>query len=135
VTAAPYIVIVVLLGLFVAISLRNRRRQIAEDIVRTSRIGVGTEVMTTSGLYGTVVSRNDDGTVVLAIAPGVEVKWALAALRDADALSETYRRAIDGDEAQLDSAASDERAQIDGAARPLDAAVEESQEARRDDAR
>ena len=36
--------------------------------------------MTTSGLYGTVVGLNDDDTVQLAIAPGVEVKWALAAL-------------------------------------------------------
>ncbi len=38
--------------------------------------------MTTSGLYGTVVGINDDDTVQLAIAPGVEVKWVLAALRD-----------------------------------------------------
>ena len=41
--------------------------------------------MTTSGLYGTVVARNDDETVTLSIAPGVEVKWAFAALRDVDA--------------------------------------------------
>jgi preprotein translocase subunit YajC len=94
VTAAPYIVLFVLLGGFVLISLRNRRRQVAEDMVRVSRIDVGTEVMTTSGLYGTVVGRNDDGTVLLAIAPGVEVKWALAALRDAASLSDTYRRGI-----------------------------------------
>jgi preprotein translocase subunit YajC len=92
----PYLVVIVLLGGFMLISIRNRKRQVAEDEVRVSRIGVGTEVMTTSGLYGTVVAKHDDGTVVLAIAPGVEVKWAAAALRDADSLAETYRRAIDG---------------------------------------
>jgi preprotein translocase subunit YajC len=52
--------------------------------------------MTTSGLYGTVVSKNDDGSVQLSIAPGVEVKWATAALRDAPSLAEGYRRGITG---------------------------------------
>jgi preprotein translocase subunit YajC len=90
----PYVVIVVLLGGMLLISLRNRKRQVAEEMVRVSRIGVGSEVMTTSGLYGTVVAKNDDGTVVLTVAPGVEVKWAAAALRDAAALSDTYRRGL-----------------------------------------
>ncbi|MCW2495368.1 preprotein translocase subunit YajC [Jatrophihabitans sp.] len=93
-SALPLIVIVVLLVAYIGYSLRNRRRLIAEEMVRTSRIDVGTEVMTTSGLYGTVVQLHDDGTVVLSIAPGVEVKWALAALRDADSLADTYRRGI-----------------------------------------
>lgn len=95
VTALPYLVIFALLGIFIAVSARNRRRQMAEEMVRVSRIDVGTDVMTTSGLYGTVVGRGDDGTVLLSIAPGVEVKWALAALRDADSLSDTYRRGIE----------------------------------------
>jgi len=94
VTALPYLVMFALLAIFVGVSMRNRRRQIAEELVRVSRIDVGTDVMTTSGLYGTVVGRNDDGTVILSIAPGVEVKWALAALRDADSLSDTYRQGI-----------------------------------------
>ena len=94
VTSLPYLVIFALLAIFVGVSMRNRRRQIAEEMVRVSRIDVGTDVMTTSGLYGTVVGRNEDGTVILSIAPGVEVKWALAALRDAESLSETYRQGI-----------------------------------------
>ena len=95
----PYVVLFVLLGGLVLVTMRNRRRQIAEEMVRVSRIDVGTEVMTTSGLYGTVVGRNDDGTVVLSIAPGVEVKWAIAALRDAESLSDTYRRGIEAEQA------------------------------------
>jgi preprotein translocase subunit YajC len=104
VNAWPYLIVVVLLGGMLALSLRNRRRQVAEEMVRVSRIGVGTEVMTTSGLYGTVVAKHDDSTVLLAIAPGVEVKWAAAALRDAPSLAEPYRRALDedGDDADTD---------------------------------
>lgn len=99
-TALPYLVMFGLLAVFLTISMRNRRRQMAEEMVRVSRIDVGTEVMTTSGLYGTVVGRHDDGSVLLSIAPGVEVKWALAALRDAESLSETYRQAIAAPDAE-----------------------------------
>lgn len=89
------VVVVVIAGLLV-FSSRARRRQAAVQTERTERIRVGTEVMTTSGLYGTVVARNDDETVQLAIAPGVEVKWALAALRDFETLPTQYRGGLEG---------------------------------------
>lgn len=89
------IFVVVVVGLLV-FSARARRRQAAVQAERTERIRVGTEVMTTSGLYGTVVALNDDETVQLSIAPGVEVKWALAALRDFETLPDQYRGGLDG---------------------------------------
>lgn len=110
--ALPYVVIAVLLVGMVLFSVRNRRRQVAEELVRVSRIGVGTEVMTTSGLYGTVVAKHDDGTVLLAVAPGVEVKWASAALRDAASLAETYRRPLEDDDTAGDA---DDEPGTDGA--------------------
>jgi preprotein translocase subunit YajC len=82
--------IVVVFGLL-AFAARARRRQAQTQLERAKRIGVGSEVMTTSGLYGTVVARNDDETVLLSIAPGVEVKWALPALRDLSELPMQYR--------------------------------------------
>ena len=75
-----YLVPLVVLFALLILGQRKRRQQAVLESERISRIGFGTEVMTTSGLYGTVVGRNDDDTVQLAIAPGVEVKWALAAL-------------------------------------------------------
>ncbi|MEO6885621.1 MAG: preprotein translocase subunit YajC [Jatrophihabitantaceae bacterium] len=88
----PYLAIVVLLALFYVASMRNRRRQFAAETERNSRIGFGTEVMTTSGLYGTVVGLNEDDSVQLAIAPGIEVKWTLAALRDIQSLAPRYQQ-------------------------------------------
>jgi preprotein translocase subunit YajC len=81
-----------------AFSARARRRQAAAEDQRVQNIAVGSQVMTTSGLYGTVVARHHDDSVQLAIAPGVEVRWAFAALRDVATLPERYRPA-DGDEA------------------------------------
>jgi preprotein translocase subunit YajC len=87
----PFLVfIVVVIGLL-AFSARARRRQAQAQLEQAERIHVGSEVMTTSGLYGTVVARNDDESVLLSIAPGVEVKWALPALRDLSDLPTQYR--------------------------------------------
>lgn len=91
-----YVVILVLLVGMLFLSMRNRRRQAAAEAERVQLIDVGTEVMTTSGLYGTVVAKHEDGTVLLAIAPGVEVKWALAALRDIASLPDQYQGRPDG---------------------------------------
>ena len=92
----PYLVLLLVLFGLLFYGQARRRRQLAQDMVRLSQLGFGDEVMTTSGLYGTIVARNDDGTVQLAIAPGVEVRWALAALRDPESLPEQYRKGIPG---------------------------------------
>ena len=90
-TLLPFLIFAIVIVGLLAFSARARRRQAQAQLERAERISVGSEVMTTSGLYGTVVARNDDETVLLSIAPGVEVKWALAALRDMSELPMEYR--------------------------------------------
>jgi preprotein translocase subunit YajC len=85
----PIVLVVIILFGAMSLSRRNRSRLAAQQVQEREQIGFGTDVQTTSGLYGTVVGLNGDGTVQLAIAPGVEVKWALAALRDVDSLPDT----------------------------------------------
>jgi preprotein translocase subunit YajC len=85
------IVVVVLASGAFLLTRRNRQRLAASESKLRESITFGTDVMTTSGLYGTVVGLNDDDSVQLSIAPGVEVKWAIAALRDASALPSRYR--------------------------------------------
>jgi preprotein translocase subunit YajC len=87
----PFLIfMIVIVGLLV-FSARARRRQSRAQADRSAQIRVGSDVMTTSGLYGTVVARNDDESVQMSIAPGVEVRWALAALRDIASLPAQYR--------------------------------------------
>jgi preprotein translocase subunit YajC len=92
-TFLPFLIFVLVVGVLLVFSTRARRRQAQVAVEQAERIGVGSEVMTTSGLYGTVVARNEDETVLLSIAPGVEVRWALAALRDVASLPPRYRGA------------------------------------------
>jgi preprotein translocase subunit YajC len=90
-TLLPFLIFLIVIAGLLVFAARARRRQAQAQLDRAQRISVGSEVMTTSGLYGTVVGRSDDDTVVLSIAPGVEVKWALAALRELSDLPMQYR--------------------------------------------
>ncbi|MEZ5978547.1 MAG: preprotein translocase subunit YajC [Planctomycetota bacterium] len=56
---------------------KNRKRQ---EQMRAS-LGKGDKVMTTSGLFGTVVQSQDD-IVVLQVAEGVRLKFTRAAIQD-----------------------------------------------------
>jgi preprotein translocase subunit YajC len=106
--------VIVVLVLFAVMTYTRRSRQRAVEQHQSQRqqldqIRFGTDVMTTSGLFGTVVGLNDDETVQLSIAPGVEVKWALAALEDVASLpSRTVK----------DSTTDDETGESDGSREP-----------------
>jgi preprotein translocase subunit YajC len=81
-SALTLILFAALLVAMLLFTRRARQRQATQQAQARDRITFGSQVMTTSGLYGTVVGLNGDETVQLSIAPGVEVKWALTALRD-----------------------------------------------------
>jgi preprotein translocase subunit YajC len=92
VSALPLIILAVLVLGMLFFAQRNRQKAAAAEVQRRATIGVGTDVMTTSGLYGTVTAINEeDDTVLLSIAPGVEVKIAFAALRDVASLPGQYQ--------------------------------------------
>ena len=96
------VILLLLFGLL--LTARRARARTAQGDARLRRdITVGTQVMTTSGLYGTVVAMNSDDTVILSIAPSVEVRWAFAALRDAAALPPRYRRPVHQDAGGIDA--------------------------------
>ena len=74
-----YLFILVLLALvwFMLIRPQRRRQQEAQRLVES--IGVGKEIVTAGGLYGTVTSIEDD-EVRVEIADGVEVRVAKRAV-------------------------------------------------------
>ena len=89
------IVVLVFVGLL-TFNRRNRDRTARADAQRRSALHPGSSVMTTSGLYATVVGIDlDADTAVLSVAPGVEVTWAIAALREREELPDRYRAPLD----------------------------------------
>jgi preprotein translocase subunit YajC len=74
-----FIAIAVVFLLVLPMRQRNRAMQRAQQL--QAALVPGTEVMTTSGLYGTVGFVGDD-TVDLEVSPGVTVRWAKAAIAE-----------------------------------------------------
>ena len=75
----PLLVIVAMIALFYLFVLRPAKRQqtAAKQIV--DRVAAGDEIMTTAGIYGTVISVEDD-IITLEVAPGVQLRYAKAAV-------------------------------------------------------
>ena len=79
--AGSLIFLGILLLAFYFLGIRpGRRRMQAMQAVQRD-LGPGREVVTTAGMYGTVTGVDEsDGTVTIAIAPGVEARFARGAI-------------------------------------------------------
>lgn len=74
------LLLVVLVG-FMFFGTRKQKRAVAQQQDMQKSLSFGDRVMTTSGLYATVVETADD-TIDLEIAPGVTTTWLRAAVRE-----------------------------------------------------
>ncbi|MGI8695043.1 MAG: preprotein translocase subunit YajC [Mycobacteriales bacterium] len=75
----PFIVLIVVFVFLIAVPMRRQMRAQRATRDMQAQLAVGDDVMTTSGLYGTVVGM-DGGAVDLRIAPDVVVRCARAAI-------------------------------------------------------
>ena len=84
---------------------RTRARQAAQ---LQARLVPGVEIMTTAGLFGRVVEVHDDG-LVLEVSPGVQVRFAKAAVgRIVDAEDTSENDDTDADDNAADDTRADE---------------------------
>lgn len=75
----PLIIVLFAVPLFLGTRKQKRAAQQQQNL--QSSLTYGDRVMTTSGLFGTVVSTSDD-SIDLEIAPGVVTSWLRAAVRE-----------------------------------------------------
>lgn len=75
----PLIIVLFAVPLFMG-SRKQKRAAAAQQQLQSS-LSYGDRVMTTSGLYGTVVTTSDE-SIDLEIAPGVVTSWLRAAVRE-----------------------------------------------------
>ncbi|WP_019814013.1 preprotein translocase subunit YajC [Saccharomonospora saliphila] len=131
------LILPLLLMLVVALPLimatRKQKKAMAEQQNLQSSLAEGDRVMTTSGLYATVVDASDDSTIDLEIAEGVVTTWLRQAVRERinpvaddedDDVSETNAQATDSADEPVGAAsaadAGDERADGPQVAPPLE---------------
>jgi preprotein translocase subunit YajC len=75
----PLIIVLFAVPLF--LGTRKQKRAVAQQQEMQSSLSYGDRVMTTSGLYGTVVTVSDE-SIDIEIAPGVTTSWLRAAVRE-----------------------------------------------------
>ncbi|MBB6348607.1 preprotein translocase subunit YajC [Nonomuraea muscovyensis] len=71
--------LILLVVVFYFLLIRPQRKRQQEALKMQSNLTPGTRVMTTTGLFATVVVV-DNEDVILEIAPGVETRWVKAAI-------------------------------------------------------
>ena len=74
-----FVLFALVLVAFFLLIVRPQRARARATALMQARLAPGAEIMTTSGLHGTVRELLDD-TVLLEIAPGVTVRFAKAAV-------------------------------------------------------
>ena len=100
------IVLLLLLGMPVMLfwMMRSQRKKAAQQQNLQSSAGIGSEIMTTAGIFGTIVDEDEDeGTIVLEIAPGTQIKLIRGAIA----------RVVDGDGSEYEEYDDDEDADDD----------------------
>ncbi|GAA0522013.1 preprotein translocase subunit YajC [Saccharopolyspora subtropica] len=73
--------LIVLLAVPLFLQARKQKRAMQEQQKLQNSIAPGDRVMTTSGVFGTVVATADD-TIDLELAPGLTTTWVRAAIRE-----------------------------------------------------
>src|SRR5690606_33633306 len=71
--------LILLVVVFYFLLIRPQRKRQQEAIQMQNSLTPGTRVMTTTGLFGTVVAI-DNEDVILEVAPGIETRWVKAAI-------------------------------------------------------
>jgi preprotein translocase subunit YajC len=71
----PTMLMVAVLALMVVFMIRNSRKQKADREALVSKVVKGANVMTTSGIFGTIVSLDEDSNeIVLETTPGTKLR-------------------------------------------------------------
>jgi preprotein translocase subunit YajC len=98
------VLLVVLVG-FMFFGTRKQKRAMQQQQDMQKSLSFGDRVMTTSGLYGTIVTTSDD-TVELEIAEGVVTTWLRQAVRE-KVVDATVPEAVDDDVETVDDEVAD----------------------------
>jgi preprotein translocase subunit YajC len=77
------VILLLLLGMPVMLFLmmRSQRRKASQQQKLQHSADIGSEIMTTAGIFGTIVDEDEDeGTIILEIAPGTQIKLIRGAI-------------------------------------------------------
>jgi preprotein translocase subunit YajC len=81
--------------------MRNQQKRVRQQQSQQQAAGVGEDILTTSGIFGTIVDEDEDeGTVIVEIAPGTRIKMVRAGIARRVVEDDEYDEADDEDDEQ-----------------------------------
>ena len=107
------LILLLLLGMPVMLFLmmRSQRRKASQQQSLQRSAGIGSEIMTTAGIFGTIVDEDEDeGTIILEIAPGTQIKLIRGAIARVVSEDEEYDEDGDDDDEVVDLSDDDHEA-------------------------
>jgi preprotein translocase subunit YajC len=107
----PLLLIILLFAIAWVVLILPKQRELKRHNALVASLEVGDEVMTGSGFYGTLIEVTDE-TVLVQLAPGIEVKLARRAVA-AKVVAPTAPTTADADDSIPDTTADADEAEAD----------------------
>jgi preprotein translocase subunit YajC len=108
---SPILLLMLAMPVVLFIMMRSQKKKATAQQQRQQSAGVGDEIMTTAGIFGTIVDEDEEeGTVWVEIAPGTRIKMVRAGIARRIAEDDEYDE-DDTDEAENDDVETDDNAE------------------------
>ena len=78
---SPLLLLMLAMPVVLWLMMRSQKKKVAAQQAQQRSAEIGDEIMTTAGIFGTIVDEDEDeGTVMLEIAPGTRIKMIRAGI-------------------------------------------------------
>jgi preprotein translocase subunit YajC len=78
---SPLLLLMLAMPVVLWLMMRSQKKKVTAQQAQQRSAGVGDEIMTTAGIFGTIVEEDEDeGTVIVEIAPGTRIKMIRAGI-------------------------------------------------------
>ena len=78
---SPLLLLMLAMPVVLWLMMRSQKKKVAAQQAQQRNAEIGDEIMTTAGIFGTIVDEDEDeGTVIVEIAPGTRIKMIRAGI-------------------------------------------------------
>jgi preprotein translocase subunit YajC len=79
--SSPLLLLMLAMPVVLWLMMRSQKKKVAAQQAQQRSAGIGDDIMTTAGIFGTIVDEDEDeGTVIVEIAPGTHIKMIRAGI-------------------------------------------------------
>jgi preprotein translocase subunit YajC len=105
---SPLLLLMLAMPVVLWLMMRSQKKKVAAQQAQQRSAEIGDEIMTTAGIFGTIVDEDEDeGTVIVEIAPGTRIKMIRAGIARRVEDDVEYEEDVEEDEEPDEAPAAD----------------------------